>query len=318
MNQKKILITGGSGLVGYALKWGGAYGNSLPNAIYVSSKDFDLRDTHQTAQMFEKYHPEYVIHLAAKVGGVKANSLYPADFYHDNIMINTNVLNAAKNFKVKKLISLLSTCVYPNDISYPIKAEDIHCGPPHPSNSAYAYTKRMLEVQSRAYRKQYNCDFMTVVLNNLFGENDNFHYENSHVIPAMIRKIYEAQQNNERAVLWGDGSPLREFTYSGDLAEILLFVFEHYNSPIPLNIGRGIEHELKEVAKLICELLDYDFEKIKWDPSQPKGQHRKPSDNSPLLDLGWQEESYTDFKVALTRTCNWFVRSYPHVRGYDS
>lgn len=318
IKQKDILVTGGSGLVGYALKWGGAYGNALPNAVYVSSKDYDLRDPSQAREMFIKHRPKFVIHLAAKVGGVKANSLYPGDFYYDNIMINTNVLNCAKDFKVEKLISLLSTCIYPNDVKYPIKAQYLHDGPPHSSNAPYAYAKRMLDVQSQAYKKQFNCNFTTVVLNNLFGENDNFHYEDSHVIPAMIRKIYEAKKNNSQPTLWGDGSPLREFTYSGDLAEILLFIFKNYDSGLPLNIGRGIEYSLKEVAELICEFLDYDFRAIHWDTSQPKGQFRKPSDNSPLLKLGWKEGDYTDFSNALEKTCGWFKANYPNIRGINT
>jgi len=315
MNESEVLVTGGSGMVGYALKWGHIYGNAIPNAIFISSKDYDLRKREEVESMFSKYKPKYVIHLAAHVGGVKANSDYAADFYYDNIMINTNVLHTAKEHGVKKLISLLSTCIYPNKISYPLKEEEIHSGPPHESNFAYAYAKRMLDVQSRAYRKQYGCNFITVVLNNLFGENDNFDYENSHVIPAMIRKIYEAKQSGSGVVLWGNGEPLREFTYSGDLAEILLFLFKNYNDPGPINIGCVKEYSIKEVAGLICDIVGYNAENIVWDISKPAGQYRKPSDNSKLLALGWDEGSYTDFKRGLEKTSDWFIKNYPNIRG---
>tara|TARA_R110000824_G_scaffold121839_3_gene278238 strand:- start:22997 stop:23968 length:972 start_codon:yes stop_codon:yes gene_type:complete len=318
IEESKILVTGGTGMVGYALKWGYVYGNGIPNAIFISSKDYDLRDSDQVEAMFRKHNPEYVIHLAARVGGIKANSDNAADFFYDNIMINTNVLHAAKNHGVKKLISLLSTCIYPNKISYPLQEKSIHDGEPHESNFAYAYAKRMLDVQSRAYRKQYGCNFITVVLNNLFGENDNFHYEDSHVIPAMIRKIYEAKGNNEAITLWGDGSPLREFTYSGDLAEILLFLLKNYDGSTPLNVGQTKEYSIRDVAHLICGIANYDSSNIIWDTEKPTGQLRKPSDNALLMELGWRNNSYTQFEIALQKTCDWFVKNYPNIRGVEN
>ena len=185
--MKNILVTGGTGMVGVALQ------KLIPDAIFIGSKHFDLKSKEEVSKMFAYYEPEYVIHLAAKVGGVKANKDFLADFYYDNIMINTNVLECAKDYKVKKLLSLLSTCIYPDSVCYPLLEKNIHEGEPHESNFAYAYAKRMLDVQSRAYREQHGCNFITAVPNNLFGENDNFDYNNSHVIPAIIRKIYEAK-----------------------------------------------------------------------------------------------------------------------------
>ena len=211
MKEEKILVTGGSGMIGYALKWGYAYGNSIPNATFISSKDYDLTSATAANKMLVDHKPDYIIHLAAKVGGIKANMDNLGDFYRENILINTHVLESARQHKIKKVVSILSTCIYPNDISYPLTEEQIHMGPPHPSNYAYAYAKRMLDIQSRSYRDQYGCNFITAVANNLFGENDNFDLENSHVIPAMIRKIYEAKLTNKSVTFWGDGSPLREF-----------------------------------------------------------------------------------------------------------
>ena len=304
----KILVTGGSGMVGHALK------ELLPDATFIDSSMYDLRDRRDAFYLFITERPEYVIHLAAKVGGVKANSQNLGTFYYDNTMINTNVLEAARKYRTKKVLSFLSTCIYPNDVSYPLTEEQIHNGSPHPSNYAYAHAKRMLDIQSQAYRDQYGCNFITVVPNNLFGEYDNFDLENSHLIPAIIRKIYEAKEKNKNVVLWGDGKPLREFTYSKDLAQIVLLLLDKYNGRHPINIGNTTEYSVKQTAEMITQIMDYKGN-IMWDSSQPSGQHRKPSDNSKLLKLGWKTNDYTPFEKALQNTCEWFVKNYPNVRG---
>jgi len=304
----KILVTGGTGMVGSALK------QVIPNAIFVSSKCCDMRSPHETDLLFQRNEPVSVIHLAAKVGGIKANMENLGEFYRDNILINTNILESARNHNVEKVISLLSTCIYPDKVLYPLTEEQIHNGAPHSSNYAYAYAKRMLDIQSRAYRDQYGCNFITAVPNNLFGENDNFDLEDSHVIPAMIRKIHEAKLKNENVTLWGDGSPLREFTYSKDLADILVFLLEHYDGIEPINVGNTDEISIREVAETIADILEFDGE-IRWDTTKPKGQFRKPSDNSKLMGLGWREENYTPFKEGLTNMCKWFIINYPNVRG---
>jgi GDP-L-fucose synthase len=308
--MKNILVTGGSGMVGLSLQ------KLIPDAIFVGSKDFDLRNKEEVSRMFSHHKPEYVIHLAAKVGGVKANKDFLADFYYENTMINTNVLDCAREHGVKKLLSLLSTCIYPDNVTYPLMEKNIHEGEPHESNFAYAYAKRMLDVQSRAYREQHGCNFITAVPNNLFGENDNFDYNNSHVIPAIIRKVYEAKLNKTNVVLWGDGSPLREFTYSADLAKILLFLLEKYNGATPINVGNTEERSIKEVTKVICDILEYDGP-ISWDSTKPAGQHKKPSDNSKLLDLGWKKEEYSNFYNSIKNVCHWFQKKYPVIRGYQ-
>jgi GDP-L-fucose synthase len=305
-----VLVTGGTGLVGCALK------KVLPQAVYLSSKDCDLRNYDQCLSIFKKYNPKHVFHLAAKVGGVKANSDFAADFYSDNMLINTNVLNVSHETNVSKVISLLSTCVYPDKVNYPLTEEQIHNGEPHQSNFAYAYAKRMLDVHSRSYRKQHGCNFVTVVPNNLFGENDNFDLENSHVIPAIIRKIHEANMNNKNVFLWGDGTPIREFTYSLDLANILLFILEKYDGENPINVGGTKQYSIKEVADTIAEIMEFKNEII-WDSSYPSGQHKKPSDNSNLLNLGWKNENYTNFYNALKNTCKWFIINYPNLRGIN-
>lgn len=294
---------------------GSSFRNVLPDAIYISSSEADLRDSHSVKKMLENYNPDSIIHLAAKVGGVKGNTDYIADFYSDNILINTNILNAAHSLGVNKVVSLLSTCIYPDNVKYPLTEEQIHNGEPHPSNFGYAYAKRMLEVQSRAYRQQYGHNFICAVPNNLYGENDNFDLENSHVIPALIRKIWEAKIKSTPSVeVWGSGKPLREFTYSKDIAEILFFLLENYNKPEPINIGNTEENSIGEVVEILCDILDYDG-KIEWNTSMPEGQFRKPSDNKKLLDLGWEQKDYTPLKDGLKKMCDWFIMNYPNVRG---
>ena len=306
----KILITGGTGMVGSAFK----DINTKHNLVLIGSSEQDLTDYESAYSAISEHNPDAVIHLAARVGGVKGNSDYVADFYSDNIRINTNVLLPAPSLGVKKVLSLLSTCIYPDKATYPLTEEQIHNGPPHQSNFGYAYAKRMLEVQSRAYRQQYGRNFITAVPNNLFGEYDNFDLENGHVIPAIIRKVYEAKQSGSDIVLWGDGTPLREFTYSKDLAKILLLLLERYDRIEPINVGNTSECSIKDIAMIIADIFDYQGN-IVWDTSKPKGQMRKPSDNSNLLNMGWKREDYSDFRDSLEKTCQWFLNNYPNVRG---
>lgn len=297
------IITGASGMVGTACR------NVLPDASCLSREKF-----HDLSYEIED---KSVIHLAARVGGIKSNMDYMADFYRENSIINEKILDYAHKGKAKKVVSLLSTCVYPDApfINYPLTEQQLHLGPPHNSNFAYAYAKRMVDVMSRAYRQQYGCNFITAIPNNLYGENDNFDLENSHVIPALIRKVWEAKINYKNYIeCWGDGTPLREFTYAEDIAKILVFLLENYNESEPINIGNTKEYSIKELVDIICKQLDYGGE-IVWQTDKPSGQHRKPSCNKKLLDLGWRKEYYTSLEDGLKKTCDWFIMAYPNVRG---
>jgi GDP-L-fucose synthase len=291
---------------------GHALATLVPGAKYLTSAAFDLRDPAAADAMCASCNPDYVIHLAAKVGGVKANTDYVGDMYRDNILMNTNLLEACRKHKVEKVVSLLSTCVYPNNPVYPLTEDQFHNGSPHESNYGYAYAKRMLDVQSRAYRQQYGCNFITAVPNNLFGENDNYHLEDSHVLPAIMRKMYEAQLTNSDVYLWGDGSPIREFTYSKDIATALLLLLDDYNEESPINIGNTEEISIKQVAEMIAEIVEFTGN-IVWQTDQPAGQYRKPSDNSRFQELFGME--YTKFSTALQNSCRWFATNYPQVRG---
>ena len=303
-----MLVTGGAGMIGSAFKC------MLSEALYPTRREMDL-----LVPSWSFSDVDQIIHLAAKVGGVKANTDFMGDFYSENMRINQNVLEAANRDGVKKVISLLSTCVYPDApyINYPLTEEQLHLGPPHHSNFGYAYAKRMVDVMSRAYRQQYGCNFITAIPNNLYGENDNFDLKNSHVIPALMRKIWEAKLTNKTSVeCWGDGSPLREFTYSEDIAHILLFLMESYDGEHPINIGNTEEYSIKEVVEILCETLEYEGQII-WNTDKPNGQFRKPSSNQKLLDLGWRKENYTPLREGLKKTCEWFKINYPKVRGVN-
>ena len=309
--MKKLLVTGGSGMIGSAFR------KNLPEAEYPDRNQLWNLMSSALSRNDNTFAGKNIVHLAAKVGGVKANTDEIADFYMANSALNQAFLNACLLGKCNKVISLLSTCVYPDApyVTYPLTEDQLHLGPPHSSNFGYAYAKRMVDVMSRAYRQQYGCNFITAIPNNLYGENDNFDLENSHVIPAIIRKVWEAKINNNSSIeCWGDGSPLREFTYSQDIARILLFLMDNYDEPEPINIGSTEEYSIKEVVEIICSILEYKGDVV-WNTDKPSGQHRKPSSNKKLLDLGWKNEWYTPLEEGLKKTCEWFIINYPNVRG---
>lgn len=316
--QDKILITGGDGMLGDSFR------EFVPNAIFISHKKYDLKKREDTLEIFYKYKPFYCIHLAAKVGGLKANMNNGADFFYDNSLINLNVLESAKEYIKSyniidkfKLVSILSTCIYPDkNITYPLTEDQIHNGFPNETNYPYAYAKRNLDIQSRSYRKQFGCNFITAIPNNMFGKNDNYSLESSHLIPAIIRKIYEAKKNNEKEVLfWGTGEPKREFTYSKDIAKALLFLLEHYDKEYPINIGNTKEFTIKEIVEYISKMMNYEGNIIFDGNIKMNGQFRKPSSNQKFLDFGWKEEWYTETKIALKEIVEYFKNQYPNLRG---
>jgi GDP-L-fucose synthase len=307
-----ILVTGGSGLLGNAFK------RVLSDAKYASRATFDLTIKREVDFYFENHEEiKTVIHLAGKVGGVKANTEKVYDFYNTNSVINNNIIDACTFYKVPKLVCCLSTCIYPDEkyVKYPLTEDQLHNGPPHQSNFGYAYAKRMVDIQLKAARQQHSLNYISVIPNNMYGEHDNFDLENGHVIPALIRKVWEAKINNNPAFeVWGDGEIYREFTYAEDIAKAILFCLEHYNDEGPINIGSTQEYKLKDIIALICKELEYNGE-IVFDPTKPKGQIRKPTSNAKFLELGWRDEMYTPIEVGLHKTCKWFKENYPNIRG---
>ena len=255
------------------------------------------------------------INAAARVGGVKGNTDFVGDFYRDNINIANNVLEGARQAKVKKLVSVLSTCIYPDApyVDYPITEDQLHNGPPHPSNYGYAYAKRMLDVGSRAYRQQWGCNFITVVPNNLYGPHDNYDLNNGHVIPSLIRKFYEAHLSSTDVTIWGSGKPLREFTFSEDAARVIWWCAENYNEPDPINIGNTEEVSIGDVAREIGRIIGFKGQ-IKFDTSKPEGQFRKPTSNKKMRDLGF-DLKYTTLSSGLESSIDFFIKFHPNVRG---
>jgi GDP-L-fucose synthase len=306
-----ILITGGAGLLGNSFK------KILPHALYPARESVNLLDRKEVFAYINFFRPETVIHLAGKVGGVKANTQYMYDFFSENLLMNSNVIDACVKYKIPKLVCCLSTCIYPDEkfINYPLTEDQLHLGNPHDSNFGYAYAKRMVDVHLRAVRQQYGYKYISVVPNNIYGEHDNFDLENGHVIPALIRKIWEAKLNKKLTFeVWGDGEIYREFTYVDDIRDGILFCNDHYDLSQPINIGSSKEYSLKEVIKIICKHLGYDGN-IVFDETKPKGQVRKPSSNKKFIELGWREENYLSLEEGIEKTCNWFIKNYPNIRG---
>ena len=291
-------------------------GQEISKYIFIKpdKNELNLFNYYNTFNYIRNLKPDAVIHLAAKVGGVKNNTDKVCDFYSENIIINTNLLEACHNNNINNVVSLLSTCIYPENATYPLTENQIHNGPPHQSNYGYAYAKRMLDIHTKTLRDQYNRRYICAIPNNLYGKNDNFDLNNSHVIPAIIRKIFEAKKNNHDVELWGNGNPLREFTYSNDIAKILMFLLENYDSDEPINIGNTKEISIKEVANKIKKILDFKGNII-WNTNKPTGQYRKPSSNKKLLKLGWKKDDYTPLDEGLQLTVDWFLKNYPNVRG---
>ena len=222
--MNNTLVTGGTGLVG----------STIDADIKLSSSDVDLRDWNSTLKFFEKISPKNVIHCAARVGGVGGNMNAKGEFYYDNIMINTNVLEASRRIGVKKVVSFLSTCIFPDDIEYPLTEKKIHLGAPHKTNYGYAYSKRMLDVQAECYREQYGVDFVSVVPTNIYGPHDNFNINTGHVLPSLLHKCYIANENNTDLEVWGDGSSLREFIYSEDVGKLTNWALNNYDEVEPI------------------------------------------------------------------------------------
>ena len=299
----KILITGGRGLVGSEF---------VGDRYYKpSSKDFDLRDKEQTIRLMLKGF-DSVIHCAAKVGGVGANMNYKGEFFYDNIMMNTNVIEGARMSGVKNLVAFLSTCVFPDQVNYPLTEKKIHLGPPHFSNDAYAYAKRMTDVQIRSYKEQYGLNYKSVIPSNIYGPNDNYDIINGHVLPSLIHKCYLARENKTPLVIWGSGKPLREFIYSKDVAKLTEWVLHNYDENEPIILSTSEENSIKDVVGIIVELMNFKGE-IVFDSSKPDGQFRKPSDNSKIKNYlpGFK---FTPLYEGLKETIEYFENHYNLVR----
>jgi len=260
------------------------------------------------------YRSDFVIHLAACVGGLFKNMNYKVDMYEKNILINTNFLKVCHEIKIKKVISCLSTCIFPDKTTYPINETMLHNGPPHTSNDAYAYAKRMLEVQSRAYQEQYGDNFICIIPTNIYGPHDNFHLQDSHVIPGLIHKCYLAKKENKPFVIAGSGTPLRQFIYSEDLAILILWTLENYDEkePIILSVPENLEKSINFIATCIAREFNYE-NNMEFDTDKPDGQFKKTADNSKLMSF-IKSFQFTPIEEGITKTIDWFVNNYNHCR----
>lgn len=308
-NNAKIYVAGHAGLVGSALVRE-LKKNGYHEIITKTREELDLTNQQQVQDFFEKEKPEYVFLAAAKVGGILANDKYSADFIRDNLIIETNIIDSAYKNGVKKLLFLGSACVYPKVTPQPIKEEYLLTGELESTNKAYALAKIAGIVMCQSYHKQYRANFISVMPTNLYGEGDNFDLQNSHVIPAMIRKFHEAKESGvDKVVLWGSGSPTREFLYVDDLASACLFLMNNYNDSEIINIGVGKDLSILDLAKLVKEAVGYKGE-IVWDTSRPDGTPKRLLDVSKIKALGWNPEiSLTD---GLQKTYKWYKENLSH------
>ncbi|TRZ03844.1 hypothetical protein DNTS_029780 [Danionella cerebrum] len=312
----RVLVTGGSGLVGRGIERVVKEGERREGEewIFLSSKDANLLSPEETRAIFEKHRPTHVIHLAAMVGGLFRNMRQNLDFWRSNVFINDNVLQAAHDFGVEKVVSCLSTCIFPDKTSYPIDESMVHNGPPHDSNFGYAYAKRMIDVQNRAFFQQFGRRYTAVIPTNVFGPHDNFNIEDGHVLPGLIHKTFMAKKEGKPLVVWGSGRALRQFIYSVDLARLFIWVLREYNEvePIILSVGEEDEISIKDAADAVVEALGFGGEVI-YDTSKADGQLKKTASNAKLRKYQ-PDFTFTPFREAIKETCDWFVANYDNAR----
>ncbi len=285
--DEKIFVAGHRGLVGSAI-WRALQQQGFTRLIGKTHAELDLLDAKAVGQFFAQEKPAYVFDAAARVGGIHANDTMPAQFLYENLQIQNNLIHAAYLARVKKFLFLGSSCIYPKFAPQPMKEESLLTGPLEPSNQWYAVAKIAGIKMCQAYRRQFGCDFISAMPTNLYGPNDNYDLQNSHVLPAMIRKFHEAKVTGAHEVVcWGTGSPLREFLYSDDLAEACVFLMEHYHEEQFINVGSGSEISIRELAETVKKIAGFPG-KIVWDASKPDGTPRKLMDSSRLFALGWR------------------------------
>ena len=303
----RIFIAGHKGLVGSAI-YRNLKENGFENIITADRNQYDLTVPIAVKTFFMIEKPDYVFDAAAKVGGIKANDMYSAEFIYQNTMIQTNLIHYANEFSVKKFCFLGSVCIYPKFAPTPVKEESLLCGELEPTNQAYAIAKihgiKMLQM----YNKQYGLKGVSIMPCNLYGINDNFHPNNSHVIPGLIRRFHEAKINNTPIVTcWGDGSPMREFMFSDDIADACVFAMDNYENAELINVGSGEDVSIFDLAHKISKIVGYEGT-IEWDTSKPNGTPKRPLDYSKISSLGWKSNYKLD--EGLRKSYEWFKKNY--------
>jgi GDP-L-fucose synthase len=307
LNKKRIILTGGAGFLGRfvekKLNERGCGSVFIPHI-----EDYDLRDPENIKRMYKDASADIVIHLAAVVGGIGANSENPGSFFYDNLVMGVHLIEEARKNNIEKFVAIGTICAYPKYTPVPFKEEDLWNGYPEETNSPYGLAKKMLLVQSQAYRQQYGFNSIFLLPVNLYGAGDNFDPKSSHVIPAIIKKFYEAKINNEKKVIvWGTGSATREFLYVEDCAEAIVLAAEKYDKPDPVNIGAGFEISIKDLAYKIKDIIEYNGEVV-WDTTKPDGQPRRCLDTAKAeAEFGFKAK--TGFNEGLRRTINWYIEN---------
>jgi GDP-L-fucose synthase len=303
----RILVTGGTGLLGHAFQTiAGEYPGSA--FTFLGSRDCDLTRLDDTVACVRAARPDAIIHTAAVAGGMQFSIDRPATLLRDNLLMNMHIVEAARLGGVRKTVMTLSTGMYPEQAPLPLKEEYIHDGEPHPSNYGYSFAKRLIEPTIRSYRREYGLEVIGLVTNGIFGEHGNFRAGESVMLAALVRRFFEQKDAGDDIVVGGDGSPLREYTYSRDLAHAFMWCLEHYDDIRPLHVGSTHEHSVKDTAFMIADILGIDRRRIVFDTSKPNGILRKNTDNSRFIQLS--DFQYTPFRDALERTIAWFCANY--------
>ena len=302
----KAIVTGSNGLLGSAVKK-----NLGDGHFYHTRETAELTSAPEVDGMFEAIEGgnyDTLIHCAAKVGGVQGNMSNVMSFFEDNMHIDKNILFNAYKYKIQNVVTILSTCIFPDKATYPLTIDQLDNGRPHESNYGYAYAKRMLAYDTKMFREATRMNWLSIVPTNLYGPHDNFNLEKSHIIPALIRKAYEADKNGTDFVIWGDGSPMRQFVFVEDMAKIILWAIDNWKSGVPLIAVNETEYSVKELATIIAKRFNIPEDRIKYDSSKPNGQLRKPA-KSDIPDF-----KFTPLEEGLNKTIDWFLENYNYIR----
>ena len=306
MKKPKLLITGSNGVLGNSFK----RNTNLLSAYSIdfsSGREFDLTDAISTKSLFDKVSPDFVIHLAAKSGGIGLSKMHQASLFRDNLLMSINIADNCVRKKVNKTIFTLSVGMYPEDALLPIKEESNLKGPPHPSNTGYAYAKALIEPLIKSYNKEYDQNFIGLVPNGIYGPEDNFDPNHAPMLPTLIRKAYFAKINDTSLDVWGDGTPLRQYTFVDDYVYIYKWCLENYEEEDILNVGTSEECSINSIAKYICDSISIPYSKINYLTDKPKGIFRRPMDNSKLI--GLLPFEFTKLSLGIEKTCKWFIEN---------